>query len=149
MALFISRPPRAVSLGSQSLKKIAYTNTSLPKRTSCIFQQKKTRELRYGNCKTRKTNNRSSNHVEHNFVSSCLRDESVSPSDSYSNSPTEMIEKFYSCINDKNSKELSNCISEGCIIEDSLFNEPFIGKKVKTNYYIFCISILIHTAINV
>ena len=105
----------------------------LNNRTSCIFQQKKN----YGNYNKRKTNVR--------LVSSCLMDDSFSCSGSSSNSPGEMIEIFYKCINEKNLKEMSTYISEDCLIEDTLFSEKFKGKKVKMSYIKhICIHVLIH-----
>ncbi|XP_038906943.1 uncharacterized protein LOC120092809 [Benincasa hispida] len=131
MSLIISPPPpQAVNLGgSQSLRR--FSCTFLTKRSSCILQQKKN----YGNCKKKKTNNRLSTDVKLHFVSSCLKDDSFSRLDSRSNSPSEMIERFYKCINEKNLKELSSYISEDCHIEDSLFVEPFIGKKAALRFF--------------
>ncbi|KAA0042732.1 uncharacterized protein E6C27_scaffold44G002310 [Cucumis melo var. makuwa] len=45
-----------------------------------------------------------------------------------------MIEIFYKCINEKNLKEMSTCISEDCLIEDSLFIEKFKGKKAAMSF---------------
>ncbi|KAE8647850.1 uncharacterized protein LOC101214565 [Cucumis sativus] len=114
--------PQAVNFGgSQSFRRFS-SYTFLNKRTSCIFQQKKN----YGNYNKRKTNN--------TLVLSCLMDDSFSCPGSSSNSPGEMIERFYKCINEKNLKEMSTYISEDCLIEDSLFIEKFKGKKAAMSF---------------
>ncbi|KAL0542298.1 hypothetical protein IC582_022397 [Cucumis melo] len=114
--------PQAVNFGgSPSFRRFSYT-LFLNKRTSCIFQQKKN----YGNYNKRKTNVR--------LVSSCLMDDSFSYSSSSSNSPGEMIEMFYKCINEKNLKKMNTYISEDCLIEDSLFIEKFKGKKAAMSF---------------
>lgn len=110
--------------GSQSLKRVSYT--SLTNRISYIttkdlwqLQQEKNKQI----------NNDVK--LKLHLKSSCLKDDSLSHLDSNSNSPTEMLESFYKCINEQNLKELNNYISEACLIDDSLFDEPFIWKKVK------------------
>ena len=85
-----------------------------------MFQQKKLRKTSY----TLATN------VKPRFVLSCLKDGSGCSLDSCSKSPSEMVRKLYECINEKKLKELSSYMSEDCLIEDSLFDEPFIGKEV-------------------
>ncbi|CAK9310930.1 unnamed protein product [Citrullus colocynthis] len=130
MALITSPPPQVVNLGSsQPLTRLSCT--FLTKRTSCILQQEKN----YGNSKKRKANDRLSTDVKLHFVSSCLKNDSFSCLGSSANSPSEMIERFYKCINEKNLKELSSYISEGCLIEDSLFIEPIIGKKAALSFF--------------
>ena len=118
MALITSPPPQALTLGSQPFRTFAYT--SIPKRPSYLFQQKKLRKTSY----TLATN------VKPRFVLSCLKDGSGCSLDSCSKSPSEMVRKLYECINEKKLKELSSYMSEDCLIEDSLFDEPFIGKEV-------------------
>ncbi|XP_022156730.1 uncharacterized protein LOC111023569 isoform X2 [Momordica charantia] len=130
MALIRSPPP--ISLGSQSFRNLPYT--ALPKISSCVFQQKKTTVLKYGDW-MRKTNKRSSTDVKLRFVPSCLPDDSDSCLDSNSNPSSEMIENFYRCINEKNLEELGSYISEDCVIEDSLFIEPFQGRKEALEFF--------------
>ncbi|XP_023550969.1 uncharacterized protein LOC111808949 [Cucurbita pepo subsp. pepo] len=123
MALITSPPPQALTLGSQPFRTFAYT--SIPKRPSYLFQQKKLRKTSY----TLATN------VKPRFVLSCLKDGSGCSLDSCSKSPSEMVRKLYECINEKKLKELSSYMSEDCLIEDSLFDEPFIGKEAALKFF--------------
>ncbi|KAG6579526.1 hypothetical protein SDJN03_23974, partial [Cucurbita argyrosperma subsp. sororia] len=123
MTLITSPPPQALTLGSQPFRTFAYT--SIPKRPSYLFQQKKLRKTSY----TLATD------VKTRFVSSCLKDGSVCSLDSCSNSPSEMVKKLYECINEKKLKELSSYMSEDCLIEDSLFDEAFIGKEAALKFF--------------
>ncbi|XP_059443094.1 uncharacterized protein LOC132175239 [Corylus avellana] len=55
--------------------------------------------------------------------------------ESFSSSPSDTINKFYTSINEKNLKELSEFISEDCYIEDCSFPQPFNGKKEIMHFY--------------
>lgn len=44
--------------------------------------------------------------------------------------PSETIELFYTCINDKNLKQLAKLVSDDCCFNDLSFPQPFKGKKV-------------------
>ncbi|XP_040987958.1 uncharacterized protein LOC121235670 isoform X1 [Juglans microcarpa x Juglans regia] len=48
---------------------------------------------------------------------------------SSSTSSSDTINRFYTCINEKNLKQLREIISEDCYIEDCSFPQPFQGKK--------------------
>jgi hypothetical protein len=52
---------------------------------------------------------------------------------SNSSSPSDTINQFYTSINEKNLKQLSEFISEDCYIEDCSFPQPFHGKKVSSS----------------
>jgi len=45
-------------------------------------------------------------------------------------SPIDAIKKFYRCINNKDLKQLEDCIDRNCLVEDSFFPYQFQGKKV-------------------
>ena len=45
-------------------------------------------------------------------------------------SPSDMIKQFYTCINEKNLKELDGYISDDCIFEDCSFPQPVQGKEL-------------------
>lgn len=53
---------------------------------------------------------------------------------SSSTSSSDTINRFYTCINEKNLKQLREIISEDCYIEDCSFPQPFQGKKVSSSY---------------
>ncbi|KAA8522441.1 hypothetical protein F0562_013198 [Nyssa sinensis] len=43
--------------------------------------------------------------------------------------PSDTIKQFYTCINEKNLKQLSNFISSNCLFDDCSFPKPFQGKE--------------------
>lgn len=58
-------------------------------------------------------------------------------STSFSSSPlsaSHTIMEFYTCINEKNLKQLGDYISADCYIEECSFSTPFQGKWVSTIY---------------
>ncbi|KAL6177297.1 hypothetical protein ACLB2K_048823 [Fragaria x ananassa] len=50
-------------------------------------------------------------------------------------SPSETINDFYKCINEKNLKQLSHYISTDCYIEECSFSTPLQGKKVIMKFF--------------
>ncbi|KAJ6712529.1 NUCLEAR TRANSPORT FACTOR 2 (NTF2) FAMILY PROTEIN [Salix purpurea] len=50
-------------------------------------------------------------------------------------SPSDMIKQFYTCINEKNLKELDGYISDDCIFEDCSFLQPMQGKKEVMHFF--------------
>lgn len=48
--------------------------------------------------------------------------------------PSDSIEQFYECINNKNVKQLSTYLANDCVYEDFSFPKPFQGKKVHSSF---------------
>ncbi|KAL5718651.1 hypothetical protein ACHQM5_011531 [Ranunculus cassubicifolius] len=48
---------------------------------------------------------------------------------------SDVIAKFYECLNEKNLKKLKEFISEDCCFEDYTFVKPFTGKKEVMHFY--------------
>ncbi|KAI4326912.1 hypothetical protein L6164_019431 [Bauhinia variegata] len=44
-------------------------------------------------------------------------------------SPSDLVEQFYTCINDKKLRQLDECISKDAHFEDYSFTKPFQGKR--------------------
>ncbi|XP_024168799.1 uncharacterized protein LOC112175359 [Rosa chinensis] len=59
----------------------------------------------------------------------------ISTFSSGSLSPSDMINDFYKCINEKNLKQLGHYISSECCIEECSFSTPLQGKKVIMNFF--------------
>ncbi|XP_034704035.1 uncharacterized protein LOC117928226 [Vitis riparia] len=49
--------------------------------------------------------------------------------------PSETIEQFYTCINDKNLKQLAKLVSDDCCFNDLSFPQPFKGKKEVLRFF--------------
>ena len=49
-------------------------------------------------------------------------------------SPSEIVKKFYTCINNKNLMQLHEFIAEDCYFEECSFPQPFNGRKVSSSY---------------
>ncbi|KAL9242804.1 hypothetical protein vseg_016768 [Gypsophila vaccaria] len=50
-------------------------------------------------------------------------------------SVSDVIRRLYTCINEKNLKELEDIISNDCLLEDSTFPHSFQGKKEVVNFF--------------
>ncbi|XP_061989035.1 uncharacterized protein LOC133707474 isoform X2 [Rosa rugosa] len=59
----------------------------------------------------------------------------ISTFSSGSLSPSDTINDFYKCINEKNLKQLGHYISSECCIEECSFSTPLQGKKVIMNFF--------------
>ncbi|KAK1372352.1 Nuclear transport factor 2 (NTF2) family protein [Heracleum sosnowskyi] len=49
--------------------------------------------------------------------------------------PSDTIEQFYECINNKNVTQLGKYLANDCVYEDFSFPKPFQGKKEVLNYF--------------
>lgn len=54
----------------------------------------------------------------------------ISSSKDSNYTPSETIEQFYECINNKNVTKLGRYLANDCVYEDFSFPKPFQGKKV-------------------
>ncbi|XP_074345845.1 uncharacterized protein LOC141684666 [Apium graveolens] len=50
--------------------------------------------------------------------------------------PSDTIEQFFECINNKNVKQLGTYLANDCLYEDFSFPKPFQGKKEVLNYFL-------------
>ncbi|XP_054824038.1 uncharacterized protein LOC129322034 [Prosopis cineraria] len=57
-----------------------------------------------------------------------------SNSSSISESPSQKVKQFYACINDKNLRQLGECISKDAQFDDYSFPQPFNGKVEVVNF---------------
>ncbi|GLT67885.1 hypothetical protein SLA2020_401610 [Shorea laevis] len=120
-------------------------HNSFPFRSSCQFQQWRTRiqqqraiSIGRQKIKTLKTltGKRGSSTIMSSMGDDDLGFDPSSPSETEDDdlgfgpsSPSETIKHFYTCINEKNLKQLEGYISEDCFFEECSFLDPFNGKK--------------------
>lgn len=104
----------------------------LPCKETCQLKNNSLRSLQHGLHVGRKAESRMLSGRTPIIVMSA---NSHSIFESFSSSPSDTINKFYTSINEKNLKELSEFISEDCYIEDCSFPQPFNGKKVSSSNY--------------
>ncbi|KAB1215356.1 hypothetical protein CJ030_MR4G025274 [Morella rubra] len=99
---------------------------SLPFKATCQLKNQTMRITQHGICVRWQATNRLSRDRKLVVAMSSNRNSSFTSS---SPSPSETINKFYTCINEKNLKQLREIISEECYIEDCSFPQPLQGKK--------------------
>ncbi|XP_059642899.1 uncharacterized protein LOC132284788 isoform X1 [Cornus florida] len=115
-----SKPVAALTHGSLSLATTYKEHKALK-----TLQQHQT-------CMRMRAVNKSSRNLRLPMVMSSMSNLNINFSP---HSSSDTIKQFYTCINEKNLKQLSKFFSDDCVLEDSSFPQPFQGKKEVMQFF--------------